>query len=246
MAIRVKNLRVVYEGTEVPAVEGVSFEVEKGKMAVLIGPNGSGKSTVIKAILGLLEHEGEVSLLGNGEKINKLEVGYVAQRFGFDRSIPMTVREFVKLALVTCVHKNCEKEKMMKQVLEQVGMKGTEKQMLGDLSGGQFQRVLLARALIHRPKLLVLDEPEAGVDVEGEEVFYELLESLVRKKKITVLMASHELEVVGSYADQVLCVNKRLICQGKPKEVLKPSVFKELYGAKTTFYRHHHVVGGGE
>jgi zinc transport system ATP-binding protein len=239
-AIKVDNLSVSYPGSNQPVIEGVSFEVKTGTMVVIVGPNGSGKSTLIKAILGLLPYEGQVKWFGTDQRKKRLEIGYVAQRFAIDRSLPMTVAEFLRMALVTCVHKTHEKGAMITKALDRVGLPDTQHKMLSELSGGQLQRLLLARALVHTPKLVVLDEPEAGVDAGGEQVFYQLLEKLVKEDKTTVVMVSHELGVVRNFADMVLCINRRMICQGRPDQVLTPEVFEQLYGTKIKFYHHHH------
>jgi len=239
-AVKVENLSVTYPGSNQPVIEDISFEIKTGTMVVIVGPNGSGKSTLIKAILGLLPYQGKVEWFGVDRNKKHLEIGYVAQRFAIDRSLPMTIAEFLRMALVTCVHKTHEKGAMIAEALNRVGLPGLEHRMLSQLSGGQLQRLLLARALVHQPKLIVLDEPEAGVDAGGEQVFYKLLEKLVKQDHTTIVMVSHELGVVRSFADMVLCINHSMICQGRPDQVLTSEVFEQLYGTKIKFYHHHH------
>jgi len=169
------------------------------------------------------------------------DLGYVPQRLEFDLSLPVTVNDFLTLALLGCHHSFAEKESFIVSALEKVGSLPLRHRPLGSLSGGQRQRVILARALIHNPRLLVLDEPEAGIDTEGEQAVYQLLKSLVESKNLTVIIASHELEAVHRYADQVLCINKSLVCAGLPKEALTEASFKKLYGSTRTIYTHHHL-----
>lgn len=237
-AILVKNLTVTYPAQNYPAVQEVNFSVRQNSITTLIGPNGSGKTTIIKAILGLLEYRGEINIFG--QKVNKAShlIGFVPQRFAFDNTFPMTVFEFVVLPLIA--QTNFPKPKRG-QVFDTLGLLKAQEladKTLASLSGGELQRVLLARSLVQEPRLLLLDEPEAGIDVGGEQTLYDLLDDLVDKKRLTVLIASHELDVVYTYADYVLCVNKRLVCDGTPDQVLNQSTFEKLYGRQIKFYNH--------
>jgi zinc transport system ATP-binding protein len=128
---------------------------------------------------------------------------------------------------------------MVAASLAKVGLRGQESQRISSLSGGQVQRLLLARALVHQPEVLILDEPEAGVDAAGEQSFYEVLTELVATEKMTVLIASHELELVRNYADEVLCLNRNLICYGKPDTVMTKETFQKLYGQGFGVFQHH-------
>ncbi len=242
-ALVVNNLSVKYPGYTHSAVEDVNFEVKENSITALIGPNGSGKSTVIKAILGLLDYTGKVEVFGKPVEQMYTEIGFVPQRFSFDTTFPITVSEFILLALIS--HESQSKKlnypehnHSVSQVLNYVKAEDLKSRKLSTLSGGQLQRVLLARALVHEPKLLLLDEPEAGVDVGGEQTFYELLEALVEEKKITAVIASHELDVVYTYANHVVCLNRTVFCTGVPKKVLNQETFEKLYGRGLKFYGH--------
>src|SRR3972149_4470399 len=161
-AISFKNLKVVLQGQVI--IDDISFDVPERQIAAVIGPNGSGKSTLIKSILGLLPyHQGEVRLLGEPLRKVRSYIGYVPQRFTIDRTLPMTVSEFLLLAVV-----QPKDQVMIFQVLSEVGMENKKDALLGNLSGGELQRVLIARALLRKPKLLFLDEPSSGIDIEGE------------------------------------------------------------------------------
>ncbi len=238
--LEIDKLSVTYRKGLGLAIENVGFGLKTGSITALIGPNGSGKSSVIKAILGLVEYKGSIKFLGQKVSENYSLIGYVPQRFGFDTNFPISVREFVGLALVGCNDDRETKMKNIHRVLKLVGVRDLSESLIGELSGGQLQRVLLARALVHKPKLLLLDEPEAGVDAQGEQNFYKLLESLVVDKDLTVLIASHELDIVYAYADEVVCVNRVMVCKGTPKEVLKKDTFESLYGKGFRLYGHHH------
>ena len=233
-ALVVENLTVIYPEYKYKAVENVSFSVEKGTITALIGPNGSGKTSIIKSILGLVEYEGNIKIFGDPAEKTDLSIGYVPQRFSFDPTFPITVDEFISMV----INGSTKKENRIKEVLHYVD--GTElfNRRLSSLSGGQLQRVLLARALANKPSLLLLDEPEAGVDVGGEQTFYDLMEKLVKDENITALIASHELDIVYAYAENVICVNQRMLCFGKPKEVLNQDTFIRLYGRGLKFYGH--------
>jgi zinc transport system ATP-binding protein len=239
LALEVKNLTVKYPRYTHAAVEDVSFSVALNTIAALIGPNGSGKTTVIKAILGLIEYEGEIKVFDKPVEEMYQKVGFVPQRFSFDPTFPITVYEFIFLVLSGISDRKSVRQ--INQALDYVDANDLAKRKLSSLSGGQLQRVLLARALVKNPTLLLLDEPEAGVDVGGEQTFYDLMEKLVEDKKVTALIASHELDVVYTYAQQVICVNQRMLCSGEPREVLDQETFEKLYGRGLRFYGHDHA-----
>lgn len=241
-AITVEKLSVRYPTESRRAVENVSFTLNKGEIGVLLGPNGSGKSTVMKAILELVDYEGKVHIVGKHVVSNHGHIGYVPQRYPIDKTIPITVNEFLQLALINCTHSKKEQVKMIRSVLKKVDLADKQYDLVADISGGQVQRLLLARALVHEPDVLMLDEPEAGVDVEGERIFYELLKTLAKEDKVTVLIASHEIALVRQFADKVFCIKTNLLCAGKPEHVLTAETFKQLYGEGVMFYGHTHVA----
>jgi zinc/manganese transport system ATP-binding protein len=234
-ALELIDVTVQYPSKTDHALKNVSTTIKKNAITMVIGPNGSGKSTLLKAILGLVPFSGKIQ---NNMVDSQHATGYVPQRFQFDFSIPLTVNEFLSLALTTCTHTSREKEKMVKTALSHVHGKDLHDQTLGSLSGGQLQRILLARALVHDPSLLILDEPEAGVDISGEQVFFDILKELVSEKKKTILITSHELELVSAYANNVICLNKTVLCSGKPQTVLSSETFEQLYKSPLGVYRH--------
>jgi ABC-type Mn2+/Zn2+ transport system ATPase subunit len=236
LALEVTDLTVWFEGQERPAVEEVSFRLDEGQIAILIGPNGSGKSTVLRAILGLVPFAGEVRVFGMPAAEARREIGYVPQRLAFDLSLPLTVGEAVRMPLLGA--RGPDAESSLRHFTEALGLADLSDRPLGALSGGQLKRALIARAMVTRPRLLLLDEPEAGIDVGGEQTLYELLQRLVTHHRLTALVCSHELDLVFRYADQVLCLNRRLQCTGRPAEVLTAEALARLYGPATALYRH--------
>ena len=236
LALEVKNLTVWFEGQERPAVEEVSFSLDEGQIAILIGPNGSGKSTVLKAILGLVPSTGEVRVFGMPAAEARRQIGYVPQRLAFDLSLPLTVGEAVRMPLLGA--RGPDAESSLRHFTETLGIADLLDTPLGALSGGQLKRALIARAMVTRPRLLLLDEPEAGIDIGGEQTLYELLQRLVTHHGLTALVCSHELDLVFRYADRVLCLNRRLQCTGPPAEVLTAEALARLYGPATGLYRH--------
>jgi ABC-type Mn2+/Zn2+ transport system ATPase subunit len=235
-ALEVKDVTVWFEGQDRPAVEEVSFALEEGQIAILIGPNGSGKSTLLKAILGLVPFTGDVRVFGAPAAGARRQIGYVPQRLAFDLTLPLTVREAVRMPLLGA--RGPEVDAAFDHFAEALGIADLLDRSLGTLSGGQLKRALLARAMVTSPRLLLLDEPEAGIDVGGEQTLYELLVRLVSHHRLTALICSHELDLVFRYADQVLCLNRRLACVGRPAEVLTAEALASLYGPSTVLYRH--------
>jgi zinc transport system ATP-binding protein len=235
-ALKVQDLTVWFERQERPAVEEVSFSLEEGQIAILIGPNGSGKSTVLRAILGLVPFTGDVRVFDVPAAEARPQIGYVPQRLTFDLTLPLTVDEAVRMPLLG--DRGPDAEDAVRHFTEVLGVAHLLDKPLGALSGGQLKRALIARAMVTRPRLLLLDEPEAGIDVGGEQTLYELLQRVVTHHRLTALVCSHDLDLVFRYADQVLCLNRRLQCTGPPAEILTADALARLYGPATAFYRH--------
>jgi ABC-type Mn2+/Zn2+ transport system ATPase subunit len=234
--LEVSALTVWFETLERPAVEDVSFALEEGQIAILIGPNGSGKSTVLRAILGLVPFQGDIRVFGRPVQAAYRTIGYVPQRLTFDQTLPLTTREAIRMPLGPA--RDPATEATVRHFVEVLEIGPFLDKPLGSLSGGQLKRALIARAMVTSPRLLLLDEPEAGVDVGGERTLYELLDQLVTHHALTALICSHELNLVYRYAHQVLCLNRRLQCAGPPSEVLTAEALAQLYGPVSTLYRH--------
>ncbi len=212
-------------------VKGVSLEVEKGKIVTLIGPNGSGKSTTAKIALGIFKKiEGEVEKYTN-------KIGYVPQKISIDWTLPLRVYDFLTLT------ENIS-EIAIDEALSLTGVIHLKNKNLGNLSGGEFQRVLLARAISKKPELLVLDEPVQGVDFTGEIALYELIKKISDQLNCGILLISHDLHTVMSATDHVVCLNGHVCCSGSPIDVAKNNEYKALFGEQAsqilTRYEHKH------
>ncbi|MDQ7814698.1 MAG: metal ABC transporter ATP-binding protein [Patescibacteria group bacterium] len=217
---------------EKTVLSNVSFEIKAGEIAAVIGPNGSGKSTLFKAILGLLPFSGSIKINGRGIADELHEIGYVPQYFDFDRTMPITVGELLSFTRRRTAHKES------KEICREVRIDQLEDKLIGTLSGGQLQRVLIAQALLKKPKLLLLDEPAAGIDIEGAKAFYELIGHLNREHNLTVMIISHEINTVYEFADQVICLNRNMVCFGPPHTTLDAQTIEKLYGTKMTAHLH--------
>jgi zinc transport system ATP-binding protein len=235
-ALEVRHLTVHFEGAERPVVDDVSFALESGQIAMLIGPNGAGKTTLLRAILGLLPAQGHVRVFGQPTRDVYKTVGYVPQHLRLDATLPLTGREM--LMMPVRVRAGRTSQTFLNWAIDTFRLAGFLDQPVGTLSDGQFKRLLLARAMLHRPRLLLLDEPEAGVDVGGEYTLYQLLEHLVKTNDLTVLISSHELNIVLQVATKVICLNHRLFGIGPPTKMLTPQTLFQLYGPTAALYHH--------
>ena len=210
----------------------ISLSVQPGEIVTILGPNGSGKSTLLRALLGIVP-----SAEGRITRQPGLKIGYVPQRLTIDRTMPITVRRF--LSLPTRVTDAAAEE-----ALSRTGMAGQGAEQMTTLSGGQLQRVLLARALLGKPQLLMLDEPTSGLDQPGEAAFYRLIEEVRRDTGAAVLMISHDLHVVMAASDRVICLNGHICCEGTPRVVSTAPEYRALFGLGTqgalALYRHEH------
>lgn len=242
-ALRIENLCVKKNGRHL--LENISFSVEEGRIVAILGPNGAGKTTLIKAILGLTDYEtGSVSLFGRPFRHNNADVrvGYVPQRLEFDRTFPITVSELLTFTIPPFYSLPFPVKQGKKgdigSILEVVGARDLMIRSIGSLSGGELQRVMMAKAIVNDPKILFLDEPASGVDIEGQERFYDLVKRLNTERRLTVILISHDLNVVYRFADDVLCLNRRLVCSGSPEKTLTDEVIKSVYGEMMGAYTH--------
>ena len=215
-------------------VKGVSLQIERGQIVTLIGPNGSGKSTTAKIALGIYKKiDGEVEKYTN-------KVGYVPQKISIDWTLPLRVKDFMVLT------ENL-KDEDLNEALSLTGVIQLKNKNLGDLSGGEFQRVLIARAISKKPDLLVLDEPVQGVDFTGEIALYKLIKKITDKLNCGILLISHDLHTVMSATDYVVCLNGHVCCSGSPMDVAKNNEYKALFGEQASQilsryeHRHDHV-----
>jgi len=212
-------------------VKGVSLEVKQGEIVTLIGPNGSGKSTTAKIALGIYkEIEGKVNKFTN-------KIGYVPQKISIDWTLPIRVIDFMSLT-------EDPTDKQINIALNLTGVEHLKNKSLGNLSGGEFQRVLIARAIAKQPEVLVLDEPVQGVDFKGEIALYELIKKISEELNCGILLISHDLHVVMSATDFVVCLNGHVCCSGTPQVVAKNDECQELFGDRAStilsIYEHKH------
>ena len=226
----IRDLHVAFGHQTV--LSSVSLTVSKGEIITIVGPNGSGKSTLLKAIIGCIRPTSGSILREAG-----LRVGYVPQKLNVDARLPLTAARF--LGLPRKINLAAAKE-----ALERVDAAHLAEAQLSQLSGGQFQRVLLARAILDKPQVLLLDEPTQGLDQPGSAAFYQMIDALRRDIGCAVLMVSHELHVVMSASDRVICLNGHICCEGAPEVVTNAPEYRALFGSRTqgalALYRHVH------
>lgn len=233
--LSVQKLSVLFDENKI--IDDLSFSVKKGDVIAIVGPNGAGKSVLFRALMELIPYSGKI------EWQPGLKISYIPQKLNIEKDFPITAREFLKL--------KSDKNEAVMSALESVGLKSknTEEhhirhhllgQRMGWLSGGQFQRILIAWAILDNPDVLLFDEPTAGIDIGGEETIYNLLKKLNVEKSLTTLIISHDLNIVYKYADNVLCLNREKLCFGPPGDVLDPQALAKLYGGEAGFYKHDH------
>ena len=225
-----RNITIVKSGRTL--LSGIDIALQPAEIVTVIGPNGAGKTTLVRALLGL-------ETLASGEVRRKpgLVVGYVPQRFDIDRTIPLTAARFLNLGL----RKSADE---IAAALNEVGATRVIQSQVAELSGGELQRVVLARALLRSPQLLVLDEPARGVDHIGEADLYALISRLRDTRKLGVLLISHDLHIVMASADRVVCINHHVCCSGRPETVAQHPEYARLFGPEAArafaVYTHHH------
>ncbi len=224
--LEVRNLNIEFDGEKI--IDDLSFDVKKGETFIILGPNGAGKTVLLKALLGLIPYQGEINWQSSGR------IGYAPQRLPLIKDIPLSVEEFFDFKKIS--------GKERAEILKEVGIDDASvfKKRLGWLSSGQFQRILIAWALLGDCRVLLFDEPTAGVDIGGEETIYNLLHKIKKEKGLTVFLVSHDLNVVYKHATNVLCLNKQKICWGSPKEELTTENLARLFGGGVKFYPHEH------
>ncbi|PKM88845.1 MAG: ABC transporter [Firmicutes bacterium HGW-Firmicutes-12] len=236
--LHIKDLSVYYANTR--ALVGVNLDIEEGEYLGIIGPNGGGKSTLLKAILGLVSPTtGEIKIYGKSPGHTGTRLGYVPQLVSLDKSFPLTVEQVVLQGRLrpqlTLFHRyRAEDRERVKEVLKQVGIYKLRERMLSELSGGEFQKMLIARALAVNPKMLLLDEPTASVDAEARKQIYQLLQEL--NKTMTIILVTHDLMAVSSHVRTLACMNGRLVYHGGPQ--INEGVIGELYGCPIDLIAH--------
>ncbi len=210
-------------------LDRISLQLRRGQILTIIGPNGAGKSTLLKVALGLL-----APTAGEVERASPCRIGYMPQRLQIDPTLPLRVGRFLAMGGNRAPH--------IEAALREVGVAALIDAPLQGISGGELQRVLLARALLREPDLLVLDEPAQGVDLAGQTALYELIATLSGRLDCGVLMVSHDLHWVMARTDEVLCLNQHICCRGHPEQVGNDPAYRALFGLAPALapYHHHH------
>lgn len=224
--LEVKDLNVTLTG--IPILSDLNFNIEEGEFLTILGPNGSGKTVLIKALLGLIPYNGKLNWM------KKPRVGYLPQGMNqmSVRDLPLTVKDFFSL-----------KKVKQDEVVNYLDLVGLESNILnkraGHLSGGEFQKMLVAWVLVSRPNILFLDEPTTAVDIAGGETIYSLLKNIWKSEKLTVITVTHDLNIVYAHSTHVLCLSRfKHRCYGVPEEILTPEVLHDIYGTEIKFYTH--------
>jgi len=229
--IRLDGVAVSFNGQ--PVLDDVQLSVQPGEIVTLIGPNGAGKTTLVRVVLGLLQPDS-----GNVRRAPRLRIGYMPQKLELNAALPLTVQRFLALARPGL------RVPELGDVLADVGAGHVLDTPVSRLSGGELQRVLLARALLREPELLVLDEPAQGVDITGQEELYSLITRVRDQRGLGVLMVSHDLHLVMAATDHVLCLNQHVCCEGHPEAVGAHPEYLRLFGMQgvkgLAVYSHHH------
>jgi zinc transport system ATP-binding protein len=214
--IKLEDLNYRYNSDLI--LENISFKVDQGDLLGIIGPNGAGKTTLFRLILGLLEgYQGKITVFSEDIRNNRKalkKIGYIPQKKDIDQGFPATVEEIVSLGVL---QRKTNKDTII-SALKIVGLLKQKDKRIGELSGGQQQRVLIAKALVNEPRLLILDEPTTGIDLETQDKFYALLRKLNSENKITIILASHDLDAINKLANKVACINRKMSFHGDARE----------------------------
>lgn len=214
-------------------LENINMDVKQGETLTIIGPNGGGKTTLIKILIGILKCSSGLIIKAKG-----IVTGYMPQKVSFNSLIPLTVRDFLMLnAPAECINKFTD-------LVHKNNLARLLNRQLHDISGGEMQRVMLSKALLRDPNLIVLDEPTQALDLEGQMEFYKFLAQIKKDKRKTVVIISHELHTVVRTTDRVICLNKTILCSGEPEDVEKSGVYKKLFfimrDNNIAYYTHKH------
>jgi len=219
-------------------LKGISLEIKKGEITTLIGPNGGGKTSIARILIGILQpSSGKVFIQKNSK------IGYIPQKLEIEKTIPLRVIDFLKLNLPSV-----DFQKISPAIIKQAGIENILQKSLHQISGGQMQKTLLAKALMSNPNILVLDEPTSNMDISAQAEFYDLLEEIRKKQHCAILLISHDLHIVMQKTNQVICVNHHICCEGNPESINNHPEYLSLFGKRgklnkidnIAIYPHHH------
>ncbi len=232
LLLKIENLSLIIDNKQI--LDKVSFDINRNKIITIIGPNGSGKTTLARCILGLIKPT-------NGHLWFKkeLKIGYMPQKINLNPNLPLRVNDFLELKIKQKINKE-----FLSCIIDETGIENILSHPLQKISGGEMQRVLLARALLNKPDLLILDEPTQGIDINGQVEFYKLIDKLRIERNITSLIISHDLYMVMKSTDYVICLNHHICCEGSPSFINKQQDFHNLFSNEAlknfSVYEHHH------
>lgn len=230
--VEVKDLFVVFG--EHTILDDISFSIDRGDIVAVIGPNGAGKTVLLKTLLGIQKPTSGEIILKKG-----LKTGYAPQKLEFDRDFPMTVEEFMLMQSKNrIIFPAREVREKISTLLDEVGVVDVALKKIGELSGGQLQRVLIAASLAGDPDIVYLDEPSAGVDIGGEQTIYHLIDKIHKSRGLTLVIVSHDIDFVYRASNKVLCLNRRKLCFGIPEEALTAEVLNKVFLEMATPYHH--------
>jgi len=234
-AIQIEELYIELGGQTI--LSNVHMHILEGKINFIIGPNGGGKTTLVRAIMNLIPpKKGFIKIFGkpNSRQQVAKTISYVPQYSSIDRSFPITVYEAVEMVMPNLSRKQIESALAAMEIQE------FKERKISSLSGGEFQRVLIARALVGKPKILILDEPTNNLDAKTQNRLFGLVKKLNKKFGLTVILITHDINIISAIAQKVFCINRGLICEGTPHKVLRPEVFRKIYGMPLLEYTHQH------
>jgi len=235
--LEARGVEVRFKGHAV--LSGANVVVRAGEIVTLIGPNGAGKTTLVRAMLGLVKPDS-----GTVTRRSGLSIGYMPQRVVINPALPLTVKRFLQLGVPGKMFGFSKKVVDVAAILDEVGAAHVATSPMQSISGGEMQRVMLARALLREPDVLVLDEPVQGVDITGQAELYRLIHGIRKRRGVGVLMVSHDLHVVMAQTDHVVCLNRHVCCAGHPEAVSRHPEFVALFGDEVAsalaVYAHHH------
>ena len=229
--IKVENLTVSISKENV--LENINFEIKKNDFFTILGPNGAGKSTLLKAIIGLIPYKGKISIKKD-TKLSFLPERLSRKKF---KELPLTIKDFFNFQKIS--------EQEILHILEEVQIKNPKEFLSknpGNLSSGEFQRMLIAWSIVKKPDILLFDEPMTGIDIGAKQTIYSLFEKFKKEWDLTIVMITHDLNVVYASSNKVLCLYKKNTCFGKPEEILTPQKLQELYKTPIKFYKHSHPL----
>jgi zinc transport system ATP-binding protein len=230
--VEIKDLSYILDNKKI--LDNINLQLDPGKITTIIGPNGSGKTTLVRSILKIIKpSSGSVWLNPN------IRIGYMPQKLNLNKNLPLNVLDFLKLEIGIKINKDT-----LNKIIDELDIKNILSSDLRKISGGEMQRTLLAKALLVKPNLLILDEPIGGLDINGQIEFYKLIDKLRLEKNISILIISHDLHTVMRRSDHVICLHHHICCEGEPDFVNKQEYFGQTFDSETlktlSIYEHHH------